>query len=137
VAPVGVSMHNDAGDVDRPSKPRGRFQFGLRTALIAVALLSAACAYFLANGARIVLARSSLRKSMERNGMLFTFIDPKSAVGRSLGVRNDAVPLLRRWLGDSEINFIIVSRPITDGDAARIEQSFPNAETLRIDKQQR
>ena len=100
-------------------KPRRRFQFGLGTLLIGVALLGTACSY-VAHEARLVAERRAwLHAHM---GSIFADFD-----GRKLKALHDPKfdpPLIRRWLGDRPTECLTVCSEADATDALRL---FPEA----------
>ena len=103
-------MEAEPTRAELPRRKRRWFQFSLRTLMIVVTLLAAACAYV---GWQAAIVRE--RKSL---------ID--SDAHARLEIESDAaVPTVRRWLGDHSYRFIYVR---TRAEIQTFKDAFPEAD---------
>jgi hypothetical protein len=99
---------------------RFRFQFRLRTLLIAVAVLSIPCAY-VAKQAKTVRDRQAAWAKISTFGKegYASYID-------------SPLPRIRQWLGDTPIAVIELPSDVSKADLDLIEAEFPEAKLLIV-----
>jgi hypothetical protein len=97
---------------------RFRFQFRLRTLLIAVAVLSIPCAY-VAKQAKIVRDREAAWAKVRTFG--------KEGYA---SYKDSPLPKIRQWLGDSAIALIELPDDVSKSDLELIKTEFPEARVL-------
>jgi hypothetical protein len=120
---------------DQPS-PRRRFQFRLRTLMIGVTLLAAACGY-VAWQAKIVKERKAVADLVQHYQVsVYWSSEVKRALPAASGLRiwQDGIVLplrevswLRRWLGDDAATFILYRMQMPKDEIARMKAAFPEA----------
>jgi hypothetical protein len=111
-------------------KPRRRwYQFGLRTLLIGVALVSAACGY-VADEASIVRKRNALRERIEKMGAKFTLM--ASPTSFYINLERNPMPFPRNWLGDARAGGIEIPATFSGDDIASVRRVFPEAWLYRF-----
>ncbi len=112
---------------DNAEPRRRRYQFGLRTLLIGVALLSVVCAVgsYVTGEARIVADRKAWSEAHP------PWLGSKTGTGTPIecAKRNESADpsQLRRWLGDSAIDLIEV---FSDDNASAAIKLFPEAQVI-------
>jgi hypothetical protein len=117
--------------------PRRRFQFRLRTLLIAVALLAVACAY-VGWQLKIVRQRAVVLNWLQERAPLTTVVygtpgydSQQDARGRwSVAINDPDTPWLRRLLGDHWIMTIIHPTAAADNEIERVRKAFPEAQLI-------
>ncbi len=114
----------------QPKSRRRWYQFGLRTLLIGVALLSLPCAY-VAHEARIVASRRAWVKLHETQTYM-TVVQCYEGIGQCYeGNVTDGPGPIRRWLGDeAHCTFTLVDPGSDDVQTAR--RLFPEANILEF-----
>ena len=111
-----------------PKRKRRWFQFSLRTLLIVVVLVAAACGY-VARQARIVAVRDAARARITALGgqwRLGGYIDYE-----------ESVPLIRRWLGDEPVSSVIIPDNVSTEDEQRIRDVFEDVAISRVEVSRR
>jgi hypothetical protein len=115
---------------DPPNHKRRCFQFSLRTLLIGVTLLAAACAY-VGWQAKIVRERNdALTWLAGLNCQINTPIDTTESMRKESSFK-PCTTWIRRLLGDQEV-ILIVARPtqrLSDEEIERLRQIFPGVVT--------
>jgi hypothetical protein len=125
-----------AGMADQPA-PRRRFQFSLRTLMIGVTLLAAACGY-VAWQAKIVQERKAVADLVQYryNGAVYWSSEVKrlSPTASGLRILQDGIVLplrevswLRRWLGDDAATYILYRMQMPKDEITRMKAAFPEA----------
>jgi hypothetical protein len=119
---------------DQPS-PRRRFQFRLRTLMIAVTLLAVPCAY-LGWQKKIVLERKEMLAQITASGGTVMLVPSTPGVTfypivnrNGAPVRYSAIPAVRRWLGDQYVVNIAPPAGMERECVDRIAALFPEAVT--------
>ncbi len=106
----------DTPNTAEPGKPRRRwFQFGLRTMLVGVVLVGAACSY-VAREWPIVAARKNWLKEHPRFFAPYYELQPAEP--------NTTLPFIRRLLGDKPQAYVYIESPAEEKTA---QELFPEA----------
>ncbi len=101
---------------------RPRFQFGLRTLLVATAVAGVGCWYVADEGQVVAERKNALR---DCGGMFGGSCTDKSGVTYTA-----SVPWIRRLLGDSGVAIIILGSQVSDDAVARLKELFPEAHLI-------
>ena len=113
-------MQTEPTKADPPKRKRRWFQFSLRSLLVAVTLLAAACAY-VAGQAKIVNDRRAMRAK----------IDKTLAAGTSVADKrynpDCSIPWIRALMGDEAITRIDLPITVSREDRDHIRAMFPEA----------
>ncbi len=115
----------DLPNAESPKRNRRWYQFSLRTLLIVVTLLAMTCGY-VASEAKIVGVRNAARARIESLGGQY------KVGGAIFGDYEEKVPLVRRWLGDEPVNFVLLPDSASSSDEQRIREVFPDVVIGRI-----
>jgi hypothetical protein len=110
-------MQTEPPKADPPKRKRRRFQFSLRTLMIAVTLLAVPFAYV---GWQATIVRE--RKAWKDN--------PKFYVEMGQQVPSN-LPWIRRLLGDSDCSWIIADDSVSDAELDACRAAFPGVSVLR------
>jgi hypothetical protein len=95
-----------------------RFQFHLRTLLVAVALFAIPCAY-IGHQAEIVKDRKAI---LDDGRLTLSVMTPARS----------ELPRIRLWLGDVDCFAIYADAIVSDADLERYRAAFPEAEVTRF-----
>src|SRR5690242_2872948 len=117
--PADNALMSDDPQNNPQTRKRPWFQFSLRTLMMAVTLLAIACGY-VASQARIVGIRNAARARIEALGGQY------KVGGAIFGDYEEEVPLVRRWLGDEPVNFVLLPESASSSDEQRIREVFPD-----------
>jgi hypothetical protein len=103
--------------------PRRRFQFRLRTLMIGVTVLAVACWYV---GWQAKIVRD--RKSELNRAVIIRLI------GIDGGDQAEAIPWVRRLLGDVSVNSISMPPDTTTEELDRLRALFPESTVTSVDR---
>ena len=106
-----------------PKRKRRRFQFRLRTLMIAVTLFCVVGAWF-GNQAWIVIQRKAILRDDKISGMMVSD-------DRGLVPDRPNIPWIRRILGDRDCFVIWANESASDEDMERYKAAFPEAGMIR------
>jgi hypothetical protein len=99
-----------------------RFQFSLRTLFIVVAVAAVACAW-LGHEYRVVQERSVMREWIKQHNGLY-------GVSRT---QADLKPsIIRRWLGDETVTFIVLPNTAVNEDVLKAANEFSELEEISV-----
>jgi hypothetical protein len=120
-------MESEPPKADLPKLKRRWYQFGLRTLMIVVAMVAAACAY-IAHEARVVRDRQEFFSAHDTKNHVQT---PQSttkilANGNRMSL-GDEPSFIRRWLGDIRYMEILLYAPVTEEEQRKAVELFPEA----------
>ena len=112
-------MEAELSKADTPKRKRRWFQFRLRTLMIVVTVFAMPLGY-VEWEAKIVRERKS--ELAKRDGQFGVWTVPALADNHE-----KTIPMLRRWMGDRAIFWIIYKRGTTDDEIRRLRELFPEA----------
>jgi hypothetical protein len=109
---------------DQPA-PRRRFQFRLRTLLIAITLFCIACGYVEWQAKIVMDRKAAVSKLLGLGGHIVGAegLSPSTVVPH----RDYSIPLLRRLMGDHPVLWVIYKRGTTSDELHRFRDAFPEA----------
>jgi hypothetical protein len=120
---------------DPPKRKRRWYQFRLRTLMIGVTSLAAVCCY-VGRQAEIVRERQEMLLRINFDGGDATLMPSLPGMkltpivehkGKLMSVQRPAIPIIRRWLGDSEVVFLEFDLGMGQDEIARANALFPEA----------
>ena len=132
-------MQSEPPKADQPKHKRRRFQFRLRTLMIGVTLLAVPCAY-VGWQAKIVREREASIQEIKGLGgytvaryddsaasaFLNTALHLHQAFRAPIATSVELLPI-RRWLGDTSINYVVLPRITPPEQLRQFQEAFPEA----------
>ena len=106
--------------------PRRRFQFRLRTLMIAVTPLAIPCGYVGWQAKIVRERRAVLDRITKAGGYYHETPRPDPATGYNWHHRYEPPPI-RRWLGERPIHTILLPFGFPDAELKQIDEMFPGA----------